>query len=1061
MFVLPNGQATWYAEPVQILNGPGITCGNSSTIVYDYVRLLRAQAGDVQPLGEGGYSFWGEAPFGAHGGNRACPSVLPVQTSVTHPKLVQSQLDDREGPESVIGRYHAYLSEQLETTLTEIINRLALTTWGKAADFGSSKAVESSYSNVVQLLSTRVAEKNRRACGEDDGRRLLEAMRAIIREWKDARFDLGRLANVSDHICDLSITWGFGELGPIFTRLGNVNGDAHRLIKIGQNLPSGAGKRLLPRLSEAAVISRKNYGGGALLSVAVKQMLLEVGAGMPEEARLAARLHVENWYRWLYHDEKRPADSWVDLTDYASYASVLDPNACRAMMQAAAAGETLFATDPSTSSAHPWELLATKALGVGRWDNGTSDEVGVSSTSPAIPGMQRTAGVTSVESISGDFCTDAQRKIDTQLFERAMKLCPNLSVEEIRRRLVRTRPHLTVQHVDSQLRAGVTELQHALERPVDRAGDEPNFLLAAKLAYMMLNAEAGTTYDELLTRFVTEEYEATVQWGRWGGLLREDITALQEAYDFVPRWPENGKTEVCPSWDTAPPEIANKLSALKHVPNLSRVLEKHSDIREEEAPRALEGTVQVSVELDLAGAYAYFHNLIYRQGANGGDIHPVWKYYPESDIAQELAERCFGIKGPKAVDEGDLQSKTKQALIAALKQAQKSGKPLAVHVISVPGIWTWFSNELKKYPDVQVMGISHTTADAIEVRESGLSFDRIALSMMAESQPKTHFERKMFAVSFRDLVGQIEREAGDAIGAIRDRHHLIMGIGGQVIGWALTRALQPQYDFSGCDPRLTKIAEEDRSAQIRKKELDEQKVKVWQPEDLSILADQRKLMIWNCTPKPVLTRDFLDNLSHDLVYGNLGSGQKDLDLLAQMSPSGDGIAKRHSVGQFGTLPVFAYKIRQSSGRIRTVYMLGDGKVLNFREMNPDPESHSAVLYMCKLESWAQARWALEHPSNGKMGPQLLSHLGISMPKGSRTSTFVFGKLGDAKPITDLIGDMAQNDHATWERPGEAIAFETHVERKSGGASMMSEHCGSYPNSSELGAFLGLPDPNSM
>lgn len=554
---------------------------------------------------------------------------------------------------------------------------------------------------------------------------------------------------------------------------------------------------------------------------------------------------------------------------------------------------------------------------------------------------------------------------DVELMQGLAEDHPQNSYEELRRVANLDQPHLTRRYFDTFLAARL-----ARTRPIDRMGDEPNLPLVAKLAYEMLSAPPGTTERQVLED-AKQHHPDIDAW--WPKLSVRDLDTLASAYPLLPRWPPTrsrgpAKSNVCPDTTTIDPRLYDELLDLRRVPLFSPLLDLQQAIRGE--TNALAGREVLTVELALADVVAYLRELISVQGASGDRITVVWKPYADDPshavdrLIPSLCERTFGIRSIVPTSNDELLATLDREIPVALARAAAHGGGAAVHLLGTDR-WATFDEAARAQPDVSILAVSHTKSDAQDLRATR-SPPNATTVVMAESQPKERYEGEhMLATVFTRLLFDLEAALNLSL---RERRFVVHGFG--PIGQAVTRALDqfgvypgqvsvtdPKLDEAGGDARLRGLAGT-RGVRV----LPFAPSHGREPTIARAFGGEALVSI-NATPKHVLTQEMLEQLpaGRPLVHFQVGSGQKDHELLERLAfdPALGGPNKR-DVGRIGRMRIYRYEITLSSGAKRTVFLPGDGKVLNHSYRSPNPTSRTDFISLLKLESFCQAAWAAKH-----------------------------------------------------------------------------------------------------
>jgi hypothetical protein len=519
---------------------------------------------------------------------------------------------------------------------------------------------------------------------------------------------------------------------------------------------------------------------------------------------------------------------------------------------------------------------------------------------------------------------------------------PELSLEEARRGL-----RLGRSYVNEILRP-----QLELDRPVDRLGEEPNFLFAAHLAAHLMRSTG-----DLEARLKSFDSPAVHEfWGR--ELELEDFRLLQKAYPFLAE-------DV--SLDDLPADLKSHFESLAAIPFESEMIASWR--AGAKGKPVLEGGRLVTVDHALADKLAFYRHLIVHEGARGEDIHVLWKNYSADPLVVSLADRCLGLSAEVASGDTDLESRTK--VVTEALASDGSDQPILVHLQGVKA-WGWLDALAAKHPKVVIDGVSHTTSDADEIRDGKVELSHVSASVMADSEAKIRYERFMFGASFERVLERLPDTFNLDLPGLDDRHLVLFGGAGKIIGSgvadALLRMKESSADGQGLFEKVTLIdpAFSEPAFAERKKELETAGFSVVAGKELPDELRSDRLFVVNATAFDVLSSSDYSKLeAPDLVFMNLGTGQKG----ASMGEVSAKASARRQIGPKGHQPSVAYDL--DSLRL---YALGDGYPYNLTERHPNPSTYSDFNNLLIILGLHHAK---EKRESGKLGAEVLDLANVS------------------------------------------------------------------------------------
>jgi hypothetical protein len=547
------------------------------------------------------------------------------------------------------------------------------------------------------------------------------------------------------------------------------------------------------------------------------------------------------------------------------------------------------------------------------------------------------------------------------------------SVEEIRRSLVADHPHLTRAYVEKAVRIE--------ERPIDRFGSEPRFLVAAHLAHHFLGAEVGRTEDEAFASFLASNPSVAKVWPEFGP---KDLPKLRRIYPFIPEWTGGIKMQADLSlarpYDNATSirerekidHLLRGLDELKKIPLHSPILDWVNELRDEEG--ALTGARYVDVSHALADKIPFLQSLIAYDGLRGKDIRFISKHYAAEPRVMDVMRRVFGAHvtevPPRGTDlpigeDADrvLEREAKEAILAAVEK--EDGRPLLVHMGGVH-IWHWLDALKRENPEVLIAGVSHTTSDGRDLIGEGgaLSFP---CELMSMALAKIEDERERFKHSLMMLLGKVEEELDRAI---RARRFIVKGFG-NIMGPAMAAALEAMgVDFA--------IHDIDPAARQRARDAGYEVI-----EDLRGEKD-RSLVVLGCATGRAVTPEEIVQLEKPAIFLQVQTGRDAFPMSWVEAQSRDArrILERQFVTYIGHQPVFDYRIDRGKRKPKVAHtFIADGYVANLAFPRPNNTETSILTSLLIEESLRQSMWRLRRLAKGdeaQKGAHRLESLRISV-----------------------------------------------------------------------------------
>ncbi len=603
---------------------------------------------------------------------------------------------------------------------------------------------------------------------------------------------------------------------------------------------------------------------------------------------------------------------------------------------------------------------------------------------PVAPGINGTvdmAGVRAFMRIHQDAIADRMRDImesqrhhDIEQLTADIAGHPELSFHEVWTRDLDRRPRATKTYYASLKQ----KLAPLLRRPIDRMGDEPNLLLAARLTQFLFSLPAGTTLESAVRDFKQKlEANGVMTALRAQGFTDftvADAERLAKIYVFVPVWADGKKRLADVMASDVPTEMAARLKALASIPMSSVLMQRYSEIRGERG--ALANTILVSAEHALSDKIDLFRHLIIEDGMRGEDIKVVWKHHSADPIVIEVAQRCFGVEGPIASPTPSLTADeclddcVKLALMDAM-DASQGGRVVNAHLQGVRA-WSDVARLSREHPHVPLNICVHTTSDARQIENMPAELlSKLAMSVMATQPAKIRYERWVFKPSFVGLTLDIDRKLEQEIGGtIRSRRFLVYGGGGRIIGRAIVEGLRSQgFSTAVVDPWLSTPEAKPKRDRLATMGVDI----IDNDAQLTNELATKPLVIMNATPAEVITPAEYQKLAFDPVLVNFGTGQRGFSIakLEEMSfhPALAGPKRREVTLDLNLerhQASYEYTIPVAEGP-RKVFALGNGAVFNLGQRAPNPQIFSSFNNVLLVDALHTAKWNREH---GLLGPQV-------------------------------------------------------------------------------------------
>lgn len=595
---------------------------------------------------------------------------------------------------------------------------------------------------------------------------------------------------------------------------------------------------------------------------------------------------------------------------------------------------------------------------------------------------------------------EARTRADVALFTAEVRAHPALSVEELRRGLVATRPHLTHRYVTEVLRP---KLADVTVRTVDRMGDEPLLLLAADAARAMHAADVGTTEADIWKCIFTVRPNLKWQFGETPP-TQKDFAALQAAYPFVPRWPGGTKTAAS---EGVPHEVTQRLDELCAI---DREVTLFATNFGDGPPLCEGGRHFLSVDHPLADKLALYTHMILREGARGSDIGVVWKPYPASPLVPEVMERCLGVRGEVAANEDDIARRFEKLVRARVPDMSPGEVFLHVGIAR----WDWLVEVAAGAPHLAFCVAAHTTADVEPVRGAGL--EPLAVTAMADGDAKIRYERMLFASSFERMLGTLDVDVPRAEPPLSARHVVVHGGLGRIIGLGFLDAVayvreaarayqrpEPFPHITVVDPAAADPARADEVEALRRAGI----TVVASTKPPAELLRGAPLLVVNATPHDVWGPAELGAVgADDVAVMNLGSGTRGF--------SKDWVVSRASapedLGGTGEPRSVRYTVARPGQAPLTVTALADFFPYNLSVTSPNGQEYSAFNGLLIVESLRLAR---ENHAVGKLGLQPLSTVRVSSSAQGRPIVALLAPdVSAALPWPARWGDEMPGAHTT-------------------------------------------------
>jgi S-adenosylhomocysteine hydrolase len=596
-----------------------------------------------------------------------------------------------------------------------------------------------------------------------------------------------------------------------------------------------------------------------------------------------------------------------------------------------------------------------------------------------LPSIIRAAQALSPCATAPDGGASVSRRIqneDRQLFTKLMrKDMAGYSIEEIRRFLEVDRPHLSEAYVRDVLAPKLD-----LDRPIDRFGAEPRFLVAAKLAHHMLGAPVGQTEAQALASFIERDPMLRVVWPE---LSIADLPRLRAIYPFLPSW-ESGKKSpkdlsLEKPYDNDTPlevrvwlqTVLDGLDALAQIPLASPVIEKVNELRGERG--GLAGTRILDISHALADKIPMLQSLIAYDGVAGADIRFLCKHYAADDRVMDVMRRVFGVRIERADDDQSISGLTREAVLEAV---DGDDRPLLIHMGGVHE-WRFIDEVAKAHPEVPIAGVSHTTSDAKDVLEG--PDVSIPLEMMSLGPAKQNDERDRFRHSLRALIDRLGHALDEAI---YQRRFLLEGYG-RIMGPAMAEALAGMgVDFAVNDPAP------DRDLAARERGL----------ETVPGIDSEagRKLIVIGASNGSAMSPEEIEKIEKPAIFIQVQTGREafPMEWVEEKSKGPDGVPRRQVIGWLGHQPIVEYTLTLDAREVKHTFV-SDGYVANLAFPRPAITEYSIFTNVLILESLRQSKWRLDNMDRGtfeERGRHLLETIGIDMtPEKPRRLVTLFDR----------------------------------------------------------------------
>lgn len=626
-----------------------------------------------------------------------------------------------------------------------------------------------------------------------------------------------------------------------------------------------------------------------------------------------------------------------------------------------------------------------------------------------------------------------QQSQDRQLIKRmAATKMKAYSVEEIRRALAVDHPHLTKAYVDRVIAPKLT-----LDRPVDRFGPEPHFLIAAKLAHHMLGAPEGQSEADALAGFLSRNPMVKHVWPE---LSLEDLEPLRKIYPFLPRWEGGIKSSrdltLEHPYDNAASletrvwlqSTLDALDELSKIPIYSSVLEKVNQVRDEEGKLA--DTRLVDVTHAFADKIPMLQSLIAYDGLRGSDIRCICKHYSGNERVRDVMARVFGVEVEVASDDAEVASKAERAILDAVEGGDE--RKLFIHMGGVHR-WHWVDQVAKDHPNVPIAGVSHTTSDGKDLLEGPEV--SIPLEMMSLSEAKQNDERERFRHSLRALVDRL----GYALdSAIYNRRFLLKGYG-RIMGPAMAEALKGMEVDLGVNDRDPARAEAAGAAGLEVVGgIEEEK--------------SRSLLVIGAANGQAMTPEEIEQIERPAIFLQVQTGREafPMDWVLDKSRGPDGLPRRQVVGYLGDQPMVEYTL-DINGRDITHTFVGDGYVANLAFPRPAITEYSIFTSLLILESIRESNWRLDEIDQGRdrqRGTHLLETTSIDMTPGKPRRFVTMWPRDTRKLVTKPLERLAMEQpdlSALLERTQDDVVLFRDATGKSAPPSEAIPKPGAYVN----------------
>lgn len=606
------------------------------------------------------------------------------------------------------------------------------------------------------------------------------------------------------------------------------------------------------------------------------------------------------------------------------------------------------------------------------------------------------------------------------------------SLEEIRRFLVKERPHMHKKHFDELVRPGL----RLPPRDVDRFGEERWFLFAAHLAQHMMTTRAGTLEKHALDAFLRGEDRPLYLWPTFGPA---DLERLRRIYPFIPR---PGEAHPDLKFDGAPiktrvfSDFARDLEKLSAIPLADHNAEMIAALRWER---------ERMVDVHLIEGTGVFPDLIPRMelmiqvdGLSGRDTRIVAKRGSADPLAVDVMRRVYGARVDVVPEEqvpNVLQAAISEAAVEVDRawkgradpdrekvrdawtvidpriELESRGPTLVVHLEGIPDQWSSLAQRKELYDStgmkVPMICVSHTSSDGKDLMKTLSTPPRMPIEAMFNSPAKVKDENLRFKETFRALFYELGEKMNTPV---FNRRFIVAGFG-DIVGAsavAACRSMGVDYAIWDIDPARRALARSLGLPVIDDFE------KEWDRSPWIVACARGK---WGDDPY-VLSAEQLAKFSGDPVLISLGSGRSAFEM-SFLEKKANAPVDRIS---FGHKRIAEYAFEGPKGRV-CFHVPADGTVVNLAKGQPAIPVYAMTTPLLVWESMRQGLYHLDHDAPG-IRP--LRSIDIQPIEGTRAIT-LYPRAADAMSIEER--DRAYAVYSTSWLPFGAYAVGVAEKRR--------------------------------